>query len=48
MRYPSAIAPGTETTAFGVVVPDLPGWGYFGRGHGRRRGSRRRLDRCCR
>jgi predicted RNase H-like HicB family nuclease len=25
MRYPVAIEPGTETTAFGVVVPDLPG-----------------------
>ena len=25
MRYPIAIEPGTETTAFGVVVPDLPG-----------------------
>jgi predicted RNase H-like HicB family nuclease len=24
-RYPAAIEPGTETTAFGVVVPDLPG-----------------------
>ena len=25
MRYPIAIEQGTETTAFGVVVPDLPG-----------------------
>ena len=25
MRYPIAIEPGTEKTAFGVVVPDLPG-----------------------
>ena len=25
MRYPVAIEPGTEMTAFGVVVPDLPG-----------------------
>jgi predicted RNase H-like HicB family nuclease len=25
MRYPIAIEPGTETEAFGVVVPDLPG-----------------------
>ena len=25
MRYPIAIEPATETTAFGVVVPDLPG-----------------------
>lgn len=25
MRYPIAIEPGTETMAFGVVVPDLPG-----------------------
>lgn len=25
MRYPIAIELGTETTAFGVVVPDLPG-----------------------
>lgn len=25
MRYPIAIEPGSETTAFGVVVPDLPG-----------------------
>jgi predicted RNase H-like HicB family nuclease len=25
MRYPIAIEPGTETTAWGVVVPDLPG-----------------------
>lgn len=25
MRYPVAIEPGTETAAFGVVVPDLPG-----------------------
>jgi predicted RNase H-like HicB family nuclease len=25
MRYPIAIETGTETTAFGVVVPDLPG-----------------------
>ena len=24
-RYPIAIEPGTATTAFGVVVPDLPG-----------------------
>jgi predicted RNase H-like HicB family nuclease len=24
-RYPIAIEPGTDTTAFGVVVPDLPG-----------------------
>jgi predicted RNase H-like HicB family nuclease len=25
MRYPIAIEPGTKSTAFGVVVPDLPG-----------------------
>lgn len=25
MRYPIAIEPGTDTEAFGVVVPDLPG-----------------------
>lgn len=25
MRYPVAIEAGTDTTAFGVVVPDLPG-----------------------
>jgi predicted RNase H-like HicB family nuclease len=25
MRYPVAIEPGTDTQAFGVVVPDLPG-----------------------
>jgi predicted RNase H-like HicB family nuclease len=25
MRYPVAIEPGSETTAFGVVFPDLPG-----------------------
>jgi predicted RNase H-like HicB family nuclease len=25
MRYPIAIEPGSETEAFGVVVPDLPG-----------------------
>lgn len=25
MRYPVAIEPGSDTTAFGVVVPDLPG-----------------------
>jgi predicted RNase H-like HicB family nuclease len=25
LRYNVAIEPGTETTAFGVVVPDLPG-----------------------
>jgi predicted RNase H-like HicB family nuclease len=25
MRYPIAIEPATDTTAFGVVVPDLPG-----------------------
>jgi predicted RNase H-like HicB family nuclease len=25
MRYPIAIESGSETTAFGVVVPDLPG-----------------------
>jgi predicted RNase H-like HicB family nuclease len=25
VRYPVAIEPGNETTAFGVVVPDLPG-----------------------
>ena len=25
MRYPVAIEPETETTAFGVIVPDLPG-----------------------
>lgn len=25
MRYPIAIEPGSHTTAFGVVVPDLPG-----------------------
>ena len=24
-RYPIAIEPGTERTAFGIVVPDLPG-----------------------
>jgi len=24
-RYPIAIEPGTDSTAFGVVVPDLPG-----------------------
>ena len=24
-RYPIAIEPGTEQTAFGIVVPDLPG-----------------------
>src|SRR5476651_1397360 len=25
MRYPIAIEPGSESTSFGVVVPDLPG-----------------------
>lgn len=25
MRYPIAIEPGDSTTAFGVVVPDIPG-----------------------
>jgi predicted RNase H-like HicB family nuclease len=25
VRYPIVIEPGTETTAFGVIVPDLPG-----------------------
>ena len=25
MRFPIAIEPGSETTAFGVVIPDLPG-----------------------
>jgi predicted RNase H-like HicB family nuclease len=25
MRYPVAIEPGTDSTCFGVVVPDLPG-----------------------
>ncbi len=25
MRYPVAIEPGTDTEAFGVIVPDLPG-----------------------
>lgn len=25
MKYPVAIEPGTDDTAFGVVVPDLPG-----------------------
>jgi predicted RNase H-like HicB family nuclease len=25
MRYPVAIEPGTDTAAFGVVIPDLPG-----------------------
>ncbi len=25
MRYPIVIEPGTDTTAFGVIVPDLPG-----------------------
>lgn len=25
MRYPVVIEPGTDTAAFGVVVPDLPG-----------------------
>jgi predicted RNase H-like HicB family nuclease len=25
LRYPIAIEPGTDTAAFGVVVPDLPG-----------------------
>jgi predicted RNase H-like HicB family nuclease len=25
MRYPIVIEPGTEATAFGVIVPDLPG-----------------------
>ena len=25
MRYPIAIEPGTDTTAVGVIVPDLPG-----------------------
>ncbi len=26
MRYIVATEAGTDTTAFGVVVPDLPGW----------------------
>lgn len=25
MRYPIVIEPGTKTTAFGIIVPDLPG-----------------------
>lgn len=25
MRYPIAIEPGTDTAAFGVIIPDLPG-----------------------
>jgi predicted RNase H-like HicB family nuclease len=25
MRYPIAIEPGSETIAFGVIIPDLPG-----------------------
>ncbi len=25
MRYPVAIEPGTDTAAYGVIVPDLPG-----------------------
>lgn len=25
MRYPIVIEPGTESSAFGVIVPDLPG-----------------------
>lgn len=25
MRYPFAIEPGNDTSAFGVIVPDLPG-----------------------
>lgn len=25
MRYPIAVEPGTETTAYGVIIPDLPG-----------------------
>lgn len=25
MRYPIAIEPGDETSAFGVIIPDLPG-----------------------
>jgi predicted RNase H-like HicB family nuclease len=25
MRYPIVIEPGTETSAFGILVPDLPG-----------------------
>ena len=25
MRYPIVIEPGTDATAFGVIVPDLPG-----------------------
>lgn len=25
MRYPIVIEPGIETTAYGVVIPDLPG-----------------------
>jgi predicted RNase H-like HicB family nuclease len=25
MRYPIAIEPGAEATAFGVIIPDLPG-----------------------
>jgi HicB_like antitoxin of bacterial toxin-antitoxin system len=28
MRYPIAIERGTETAAYGVVVPDLPGCFY--------------------
>src|SRR5260370_37244558 len=31
MRYPIAIEPGDEKTAFGVVVPDLPGCFSAGR-----------------
>lgn len=30
MRYPIAIEPGDDTHAYGVVVPDLPG--YFSAG----------------
>ncbi|ARW10046.1 hypothetical protein S101447_00944 [Acetobacter ascendens] len=25
MRYPIVIEPGTETTSYGVIFPDLPG-----------------------
>ncbi len=56
MRYPIAIEPGTATTGFGVVVPDLPGCFSAGdtlgeamQGTPPRRGSMRnsvRGDRC--
>ncbi len=29
MRYPIAIEPGTDATAWGVVVPDLAGCGHW-------------------